>query len=61
MITVEMSPKDYWLSFNQTWIELGDIADLVHDEAMVAFFDELADDAADVWAGLLGPLSDGKS
>lgn len=51
-----MSAKDYWLSFNNEWDRLEKAAYDAGQDGMAAFFGELADDAADVWAGLYGPI-----
>lgn len=53
----EMTAKDYWLSFNFNWVELANQAYDAGQMAMGSFFDEIADDAADVWAGLYGPIN----
>lgn len=55
-IKPETSARDYWLSFNFHWIALANEAYATGQLDMGHFFDELADDAADVWAGYLGPL-----
>lgn len=51
-----MSAKDYWLSFNTEWDRLERAAYATGQDDMGEFFGELADDAADVWAGLYGPI-----
>ena len=56
MITMEMQPKEYWLHFNHEWNILADEAYDAGQLDMGLFFAELADDAADVWAGLIGPI-----
>jgi hypothetical protein len=53
----EMSPADYWLSFCTEWDRLATEAAKQGQYEMADFFDELFNDAADVWAGLLGPIS----
>ncbi len=52
----EMSAKDYWLSFNLDWNNLSTEAYDAGQTEMANFLGELADDAADVWAGLFGPI-----
>jgi hypothetical protein len=52
----EMRPVDYWLSFNVEWERLSAEAHYTGQDDMSSFFAELADDAADVWAGFYGPL-----
>lgn len=53
----EITPAGYWLSFNSEWERLHEAAWNAGQTEMSDFFAELADDAADVWAGLYGPLS----
>lgn len=55
-IKTETTAKDYWLYFNFTWVELANQAYKAGQNDMGEFFDELADDAADVWAGFLGQI-----
>ncbi|MCA1839912.1 MAG: hypothetical protein LC723_06225 [Actinobacteria bacterium] len=55
--TPKIAPKDYWLTFCMDWNTLANEAYDTGQTDMGLFFDELADDAGDVWAGLYGPLT----
>ena len=50
------TPYAYWLSFVSAWDSLSAQSRLAGQDEMADFFEELADDAADVWAGFYGPL-----
>jgi hypothetical protein len=50
------TPYGYWLSFVTEWDRLSTEARFAGQDEMADFFGELADDAADVWAGFYGPL-----
>lgn len=52
-----LAPQDYWFQFSLDWDALANEAYKAGQNDMAQFFGELSDDAADVWAGLLGPLS----
>lgn len=54
---MDMSPMNYWLSFAADWNNLSIEAYNAGQTDMADFLAELSDDAADVWAGLYGPLS----
>lgn len=53
------TPYGYWLSFVTEWDRLAVEAHEAGQDDMGRFFEELADDAADVWAGFYGPLGNG--
>jgi hypothetical protein len=53
------TPYGYWLSFVTEWDRLADAAYEAGQDDVGAFFEELADDAGDVWAGFYGPLGNG--
>ncbi len=53
----EMTAQNYWLSFCSEWNNLAIAAHEAGQDGMADFFAELSDDAADVWAGLYGPLN----
>jgi len=53
------TPYAYWLTFVNAWDNLSGQARYAGQDDMAEFFAELADDAADVWAGFYGPLGDG--
>ncbi len=53
------TPHSYWLSFVTEWDRLAYEASNAGQYEMAEFFDELSDDAADVWSGFYGPLGDG--
>jgi hypothetical protein len=55
--TTEMQPADYWLSFVGEWDRLARVAHDTGQTEMEHFFDELADDAGDMWAHFTGGLS----
>lgn len=55
--TQDARPLDYWLGFCHTWFVLAQEAYKAGQYEMGAFFDELSDDAGDVWSGAFGPLS----
>lgn len=52
-----LAPQEYWFQFSLDWDTLAREAFRAGQDQMAEFFGELADDAADVWAGLYGPLS----
>lgn len=53
----EMNAQDYWLSFCHDWFTLAQEAYKAGQNEMGQFFDELSDDAGDVWAGTYGRIS----
>lgn len=53
------TPYTYWLSFATDWDSLSAEAHNAGQDEMADFFAELADDAADMWAGVYGPLGNG--
>lgn len=53
----EMNAQDYWLSFCNDWFNLAQEAYKAGQRDMGMFFDELSDDAADVWSGTYGRIS----
>lgn len=46
----EMTPAEYWLSFVSEWDRLARVAHETGQTEMQEFFDELVDDASDMWA-----------
>lgn len=59
MTEARPTPYAYWLTFVSAWDNLSAQARYAGQDDMADFFGELADDAADVWAGFYGPLGDG--
>lgn len=53
----DMRPTDYWLNFCHQWFVLAQEAYKAGQTDVGMFFDELSDDAGEVWAGLLGPIN----
>lgn len=58
MTSTTVSPYAYWLTFVGAWDNLAEQARFAGQHEVADFFGELADDAADVWAGFYGPLGD---
>jgi hypothetical protein len=54
--TPELRPTDYWLSFCHTWFVLAQEAYKAGQDDVGQFFDELSDDAGDVWSGMYGQI-----